>query len=209
MLCLRVRGTDGKMYPIKFFKGEKGDKGDNTVYVGPGEMPEGYNVQIDTTGNPEEIADCVIEQGTNGIWTYRKWESGISECWASVTYNAGSIIKVGNDYFYGVIGVKGHSYEEGFTFPNGLFVSKPYMQYSVANDAGKNSVGIGQGLFKAVRACPTKDATGCLYFDTAATVYIHDDWTVEPSYTGAQKITFAAGQYIPIYAAIEAKGRWK
>ena len=37
--------------------------------------------------------DRVIEQGTSGIWTYRKWESGIAECWGrqdieSTTYAA-------------------------------------------------------------------------------------------------------------------------
>ena len=29
------------------------------------------------TYNP---ADYVVEQGTSGIWTYRKWNSGIAEC---------------------------------------------------------------------------------------------------------------------------------
>ena len=28
-----------------------------------------------------ELGDYVIEQGTSGIWTYRKWNSGIAECW--------------------------------------------------------------------------------------------------------------------------------
>lgn len=27
------------------------------------------------------IGDYVIETGTSGIWTYRKWSSGIAECW--------------------------------------------------------------------------------------------------------------------------------
>lgn len=27
------------------------------------------------------VADYVVEQGTSGIWTYRKWNSGIAECW--------------------------------------------------------------------------------------------------------------------------------
>lgn len=33
------------------------------------------------------IADFIVEAGTSGIWTYRKWNSGIAECWgtASVT----------------------------------------------------------------------------------------------------------------------------
>ena len=25
--------------------------------------------------------DFIVEQGTSGIWTYRKWNSGVSECW--------------------------------------------------------------------------------------------------------------------------------
>ncbi len=27
------------------------------------------------------VADFVVEQGTSGIWIYRKWRSGIAECW--------------------------------------------------------------------------------------------------------------------------------
>ena len=27
------------------------------------------------------VADFVVEQGTSDIWTYRKWNSGIAECW--------------------------------------------------------------------------------------------------------------------------------
>lgn len=27
------------------------------------------------------IKDYVVEEGTDGIWTYRKWNSGIAECW--------------------------------------------------------------------------------------------------------------------------------
>lgn len=55
------------------------------VYVGSGEMPEGYNVQIDPSGEAIEMADRVVEQGTSGIWTYRKWASGIAECWGRAT----------------------------------------------------------------------------------------------------------------------------
>lgn len=29
--------------------------------------------------------DYVVEQGTSGIWTYRKWNSGIAECWGNPT----------------------------------------------------------------------------------------------------------------------------
>lgn len=27
--------------------------------------------------------DYIVEQGTSGIWTYRKWASGIAECWGT------------------------------------------------------------------------------------------------------------------------------
>lgn len=32
-------------------------------------------------GGGGTAVDLVIEQGTSGIWTYRKWLSGIAECW--------------------------------------------------------------------------------------------------------------------------------
>lgn len=35
------------------------------------------NLQI----NGSSMPDFVTEQGTSGIWTYRKWKSGIKECW--------------------------------------------------------------------------------------------------------------------------------
>lgn len=37
----------------------------------------GWNMKIQ--GSP--LADYVIEQGSSGIWIYRKWASGIAECW--------------------------------------------------------------------------------------------------------------------------------
>lgn len=39
-------------------------------------------------------ADYVVEQGTSGIWTYRKWNSGIAEIWGffdQVAINSGYI----------------------------------------------------------------------------------------------------------------------
>lgn len=35
-------------------------------------------------------ADIVVAQGKSGIWTYRKWESGIAECWGSIGMTAPS-----------------------------------------------------------------------------------------------------------------------
>ena len=37
-------------------------------------------------GSP--LADFVIQQGTSGIWNYRKWKSGTAECWCRRTVSA-------------------------------------------------------------------------------------------------------------------------
>lgn len=46
-----------------------------------------------------KVADFVIEEGTEGIWTYRKWASGYAECWGTATYHSMTIANVwGNLY---------------------------------------------------------------------------------------------------------------
>ena len=65
-------------------------------------------------GQGANLADYVVEQGINGIWTYRKWNSGIAECWgrmsvASRTYSA-------SGGYYNVVSAP----------PTGLFLSGSY-----------------------------------------------------------------------------------
>ena len=45
------------------------------------------------------IADYVVEQRTSGIWTYRKWNSGVAECWGAITWKSGNWIAWGNCYY--------------------------------------------------------------------------------------------------------------
>ena len=33
--------------------------------------------------------DYIVEQGTSGQWTYRKWNSGIAECWIKYDVSVG------------------------------------------------------------------------------------------------------------------------
>ena len=45
-------------------------------------------------------ADYVVEQGISGIWTYRKWNSGIAECWSiSADSSAEAFAATGNVYY--------------------------------------------------------------------------------------------------------------
>lgn len=32
--------------------------------------------------------DSIVDRGTSGIWTYRKWASGVAECWTTTTQTA-------------------------------------------------------------------------------------------------------------------------
>ena len=58
----------------------------------------------------------VIEQGTSGIWTYRKWSDGTAECWGRGMVN-GTWSAWGNVYYL----------ESPFAFPF-TFASAPVVQ---------------------------------------------------------------------------------
>lgn len=59
--------------------------------------------------------DYIVEQGTDGIWTYRKWNSGIAECWG-YTEQALSTVSAGNEFT--CLG-------EDIPLPNELFTAAP------------------------------------------------------------------------------------
>lgn len=42
----------------------------------------------DVTIKGGKIIDFPIEEGTEGIWSYRKWASGYAECWGTATYHS-------------------------------------------------------------------------------------------------------------------------
>nr|DAT94311.1 MAG TPA: protein of unknown function DUF859 [Caudoviricetes sp.] len=62
--------------------------------------------------------DYVLEQGTSGIWTYRKWASGVSECWGNKNCGDIAITSAWGSLFEG-------SNIGGIAYPSGLFVSHP------------------------------------------------------------------------------------
>ena len=60
--------------------------------------------------------DYVLEQGTSGIWTYRKWASGVAECWGEVTVRASITDVIGAMYM---------KVTDYFSWPNALFSAAP------------------------------------------------------------------------------------
>ena len=57
--------------------------------------------------------DYVLEQGTSGIWTYRKWASGAAECWGQPSKSVAS-----SGTFLGA-----YAFSTYFSLPTGLFAS--------------------------------------------------------------------------------------
>lgn len=50
----------------------------------------------------EQMADIVVDEGTFGEWTYRKWESGIAECWGNIACNHSNAVGKGSNYRFAV-----------------------------------------------------------------------------------------------------------
>lgn len=69
--------------------------------------------------NLQNQVDYIVEQGTSGIWTYRKWNSGIAECWGTYSWTVTSWSAWGNLY---------ESNNSYVNYPTGLFSSKPIVQ---------------------------------------------------------------------------------
>ena len=71
-----------------------------------------------------DINDFVIELSSSGIWTYRKWNSGIAECWASKNCGNVAITTAWGNLYEGT--ECGHE-----AYPSGLFRYKPLFWASV------------------------------------------------------------------------------
>lgn len=45
------------------------------------------HISFDCNNLSGELCDWIVSQGISGAWTYRKWASGIAECWGAFGYN--------------------------------------------------------------------------------------------------------------------------
>ena len=74
-----------------------------------------FNVPVNIMGFDQ---DYIVDQGTDGIWTYRKWASGISECWGTAYLeNVDCGAKNYSGFYYSDTLV--------VNFPSGIFNGKP------------------------------------------------------------------------------------
>ena len=75
------------------------------------------------------ITDFPIEEGTEGIWSYRKWHSGVSECWGLYPISEAAItVPWGNLYETAI------NYQ--LSFPKALFMDTPVAHYFAQTSMG-------------------------------------------------------------------------
>lgn len=91
--------------------------------------PRGYvgNKGINFTNGI--VADFVIEQGTSGIWEYRKWYSGKVECWGKWAIGMYINNAWGTSLYYTKL--------DAHSFPSGLFASAPKCQVTAECRGGE------------------------------------------------------------------------
>lgn len=80
------------------------------------EVPTTFNGDVGIKDNT--LVDFVIAQGTSGNWTYRKWYSGIAECWGTFNFTWGTIDLKWETCYYS-------SNKFSTSYPSGLFASAP------------------------------------------------------------------------------------
>ena len=100
-------------------------------------------------------ADYITEKGTSGIWTYRKYSSGIAECWGK--YTASGVNIAYNNY-------------SGFRYSNPISINFPFTinGASVVVTGGTTSyisfsqiAGIEKNRIRVWIACLDSSATNC------------------------------------------------
>ena len=98
-----------------------------------------YAASLPSGTTASVIQDFVLFQGDMGAWSVRQWNSGVAECWRTIS---GTITKYAtwNNM---------HGYQGTASFPPGLFNANPNVQYQVY---------IGSGFAMPARgAASTKD----------------------------------------------------
>lgn len=82
-----------------------------------------------TSGGGGSGLDYIVEEGTEGIWSYRVWNSGFAEAWGTQTFTTMTASQSWGSLYYDVLA-------SVLTFPNGLFSSAPDIQLTLNGQGG-------------------------------------------------------------------------
>lgn len=95
----------------------------------------------------------IVEQGTSGIWTYRKWSDGTAECWGrdvrSITGTSATAPWTG--YMFNV---------GSLNYPSNLFVEVPTVTVTGAVGAEYCVVSYARGYLALVSIALTSNRSG-------------------------------------------------
>lgn len=76
-------------------------------------------------------ADYIVEQGTSNGWTYRKWNSGIAECWRDLSVSTACSTAVGGWYRTAALSVGAYPF---------TFTEAPNLQMTFETFAGTSGL---------------------------------------------------------------------
>ena len=118
----------------------------NYSYAVPSKI---YGIKYERVNPPQvEIADCIIEVVTDGTWIYRKWNSGLAECWSTQSWASKAITTA-----------YGHGYyapADTINLPSGLFTTVSNVQATSRDTAG-------YGTWFNVTSVSTSSIVGYMY----------------------------------------------
>ncbi len=124
----------------------------------------------DVTIRDGKVNDFPVEVGTSGIWTYRKWHSGVAECWGEGTFDISGWNK------WGVLYESITTYQA--TYPPNLFTATPIVQISVSRTNPDSNIGTcGLEIFSGASKTqtpicyalrPGEGVTGTIYLSLVA-----------------------------------------
>lgn len=110
-------------------------------------------------------ADYIVEQGTSGNWTYRKWNSGWAEAWGVVSLASAAFSASGNIYYRQIT---------NNAYPSGVF-KESGVKYGFANsqfgNIGAATLGIGASDFSLTVLSAVSTARNVTVF-----VYLKGEW---------------------------------
>lgn len=99
-----------------------------------------------------EASDYVETLGTSGSWTYRKWHSGVAECWGTVNVS----VSAGAFQAYESVYIKSFT----ASYPHGLFVAKPVVSKSLSTND------LSSGIYAWLGQSFSDDATAAKFVIT-------------------------------------------
>lgn len=107
-----------------------------------------FNINGDLKIHNVAVADYVVEQGTRGMWTYRKWNSGNAECWGSKT------ITVNVNEPWGPLFTSGGIAATNVTFPF-TFVEVPTVNVNLSGTSSSGFIMVTGNISKPATTTET------------------------------------------------------